>query len=92
VERGEARAGSPFSQETVAWRGSWRYRMPFMERYCIKGQELLGTVATAVVAARDGDPISQVKATAALFAFNEHIRTCRACADFSSLEKGETIH
>jgi hypothetical protein len=33
-----------------------------------------------------------VKATAALFAFNEHIRTCRACADFSSLQNGETIH
>jgi hypothetical protein len=34
----------------------------------------------------------EVKATAALFAFNEHIRTCRACADFSSLQNGEIIH
>jgi hypothetical protein len=66
--------------------------MSVMERYCIKGQELLGVVATAVVAARSDDPIAKERATDALLIFNEHIRTCRACADFSSLQNGETIH
>jgi hypothetical protein len=66
--------------------------MSVMERYCIKGQELLGTVATAVVAARNDDAIAKQQATEALLNFNGHIRTCRACADFSYLQNGETIH
>jgi hypothetical protein len=37
-----------------------------MERYCIKGQELLGAVATAVVSARSNDPIAKQRATDAL--------------------------
>jgi hypothetical protein len=63
-----------------------------MERYCIKGQELLGTVATAVVAARNDDASAKQRATEALLNFNEHIRRCRACADLSSVQNGVTIH
>jgi len=66
--------------------------MSLVERYCIKGQELLAVVATVVVSATDNDPIAKQRATEALLNFNEHIRMCRACVDFSSLQNGETIH
>ena len=72
--------------------GLCRYRMSLVERYCIKGQELLAVVATVVVSATDNDPIAKQRATEALLNFNEHIRMCRACVDFSSLQNGETIH
>jgi hypothetical protein len=56
-----------------------------VEQYCIKGQELLGRIATAVVFAKQepNDSKAAQRAERALIIFNEHVKSCRDCADFA---------
>jgi hypothetical protein len=54
-----------------------------MARYCIKGQELLAIVATAVMEskAQPEESESFLSAADALLSFNEHLKSCVDCAD-----------
>jgi hypothetical protein len=54
-----------------------------MPRYCLKGQELLALVPTAVMQLKgQADELEWILTGAdALLRFNEHVMTCVSCAD-----------